>query len=138
MQITPHAARRYRERVVPPSLGLTDDLAARELLRALEAPLFGFALQGGWLWGCRNASGHFFLAWAKNHLSPVETVGPPWFWHEARPYWQAAGITLSTTATRTQKRKAERSRAAARNENRTESIPKKGESIDFFAAAADL
>ncbi len=111
-----HLTQRYRERVLPPMSPLSDHEIDAELYKALTVPLFGFAIHNGWLWGCRNQAGYPFLAWSKTANSCIETLGPAWFWREARPFWRAAGIVIpgdkssSSPHSRTQKRREQRAR----------------------------
>lgn len=89
--VTPHAAHAYIARV---------DRSAHpesDILNTLAAPLFGLLLPTQTLWGCRTRDGHPFLACTDSADERatyllVRTVGPWWFWHEARPAWVAAGV----------------------------------------------
>ena len=94
--VTPHATAAYRARIYA---GASEALAEREIEAALRHPLFTCQSCDGLLtlWGCRNRSGFAFLvATDPGDLEApfllVRTVGPAWFWKEARRYWQALGV----------------------------------------------
>jgi len=90
--ITPHAVRAYRERIFQ---RLTPQQAEAEIRAALAQPLFQCATGDGRLalWGCVNRGGFRFLVATDppgaGEFLLVRTVGPEWFWHEARPHWKA-------------------------------------------------
>lgn len=55
---------------------------------AFGTPLFVCrADSGDLLWGLRNRGGFDFVAVTGRSLEVV-TVGPCWYWHEARPYYR--------------------------------------------------
>ena len=89
--VTPHATRTYAERVAPFARHPALDVA-----HALARPVFCLVLPGKTLWGCVNRAGLPFLAATDpaDENAPfllVRTVGPWWFWHEARAEWQRLG-----------------------------------------------
>lgn len=90
--VTPHAAAAFAARV---RSGARDP--AKEIVLALRRPIFRLARPGLTLWGCLTAEGDPYLiatdpAGESAPFLLVRTVGPWWFWHEARPLWKQAGV----------------------------------------------
>jgi hypothetical protein len=91
MILTDHAIARYAEHVA--RLGgprLDTQRAEAELRKALERPLFYCrSKRGDLLMGARNRHWTFIAACrADGAALEVCTVGPCWYWHEARRYYR--------------------------------------------------
>ena len=93
--VSPHAARAYRERVFG---RLSAASAESEIREAVARPLFSIPSAGGTLrlLGCRNYTGHPFLAACDptEHMEflLVRTCGPWWWYHEAKRDWRFHGV----------------------------------------------
>lgn len=87
MFISAHAVTAYQERVY----ACGPRRAHAEIEEAFGSPLFACqADSGDILWGLRNRSGFVFIGVtpASGERAEVLTVGPCWYWHEARPYYR--------------------------------------------------
>ncbi len=86
--VSAHAIDMYRERVYP----CPPEQAQREIEEAFARPLFVCPSSRGdaLLWGLRNRGGFPFIAVTnlEGERLEVQTVGPCYYWHEAKPYYR--------------------------------------------------
>lgn len=91
MIVTRHAIERYAEHVERHcGVHLSLRRAEEEIREALSAPLFYCrAARGDLLLGLRNRYWTFIAACrGDGTVLEVTTVGPCWYWHEARPHYR--------------------------------------------------
>lgn len=91
IHVTEHAVERYAEHVRRLArVRLSPQEAMREICEALDTgPLFTCrSARGEVLLGLRNRHGWTFIAACGAEAREVATVGPCWYWHEARPYYR--------------------------------------------------